>query len=1104
MFKRKSALFIATVLTILSITGIALFPALAADKNSYTVQVKYYDALTIDYTIYYPDGSFREYGEDAPVGGLKDSNGKVIMNQVYCVDPFIPFGSHLTSSEKTTQGPLVSNNYNSIFDIRGPLLTKNYRWVPYSKDGENWGSTTTYTKDGYYFAAPWASSAAVQKNKDAVTWLILNGYRGDFRAHGDANSESQISLDRLNNMYKNTVGGYIDKSAAVMATKYALWEILTSDMSGDTVVATSTILKSVDPAWQQIFYDLSAALINDAKKGYDSDARNGSGAIPTSGITRLNLEIRNNIDPIIEPLKDDGQYIYYGPLTVEAGISNLAGEAPALEKVFLTVNDKASSVEIPSITFVSESEKEYADLNKVTLPGTARSTPYTSMRSNSSGGWGSDTFYLKIPKSLISTGAVDINKLTVNAMAMASKVPVKEGTPAVLDYQYPDGDPKAGVQDWNAIQAYVGAATQNAEIDLFAQSSLSTDKKSLGDLYIYKRIENDVPLTQEEKDQVFKFKVYYSENLPDGEPSGYPSPEAELILKSHTVHPKEKVSPDGVITLKNGEMVQIEHLPVNGYYWVAELEPEETYQPHFSIPSFSALTTIPKTKCADDGDGNYWTTPFQIDRDEDVQLAFVTYYNKVINNEVVKSKAHIQIGKMVPRPPDIPSQDEFTFKIQIMRDDWEKYPLNEDNFIIISGGSDTGGTYEGDGSDGIFKLRAFQQAIIDVEPDYSYRVIELNPGGDWLTAYSSFVLRPCGEEPCTDPNHKNGWIISGIDNAMLLTPQMREEDEQSSEGLPAAGSNSTFLYVFNNISVNNLTINKKVTGNVTKSDLTELFMFKLSCIEPIKTGDSPQLPQEPVAFTIGGGFMTVDDVLISTLPLEIWDETGELLKPEEIEDRIRTEKVMTKEGKEIDCPCIFSLKNGEKATVHELSTWNYSVSEILEAGKYTTTYSINGGESQAGRETVKFPIASDTTILFENNKPTVKQPDTPDGPKTPVTSNDTTKSRENDRINDTDKPDDSIQTDDTDSYDDSYDSSDTTGGSAGVGEQNQASNDEDTGTGIYDSNSPYGGLNPQTNDENTPFPAIVMLLIGFGCIAGAEIYRRRKRHICLKEVIHQK
>jgi hypothetical protein len=1098
MLKRTIMLLIAIVLIILAVTGFTLIPANAADNNSYTVQAKYYDALTIYYKINYPDGSFREFGEDAPVGVLKDSNGKVIMNQIYCVDPFAAFVDKLTSSEKTTQGPLVSNTYKEVYSIRGPLLTKNYIWAPYTKDGENWGSTTTYTKEGYTFAAPWTSSAGTQKKKDAVAWLILNGYRGDFRAHGGETSESQISLDRLNNMYRNTVGGYIDKSTALMATKYALWEILTSDMPEDTVAATSTMLKNVDPVWQQIFYNLSAALINDALKWYDGDARNGTGEIPLSKITSLHLDIRNNIDTITAPLNETGEYMYYGPLTVGASINNPSGtadKAPILEKVFLSVSDKISGAELPSISFVSRTT--YTDLNRDALPGTNQSTQYISVSSKSGRGWESDEFYLKIPKDLISSGAVDINRLTVKAMAMATKVPVEGGTPAVLVYQYPDGHPNAGAQDWNAIQAYIGAAAQDAEIDLFAQTSLNTDAKSLGDIYIYKRIESGEALTQGDIEQEFTFQVYHSAMKPDAGDNTYPPSGAELLMNYQI----EKVSPDGVVSnstisdgiikLKTGGKVGLKYLPANGYYWVVETNPEGTYRPHYSIPSFSMLTTVPKIECAIEGN-NYWTTPFQINRDEKVHLAFVTYYNKVIDEEA-ELKAHIQIGKVAPTPLEIPSLQEFTFRIQVNDSGWKAYPLNENNFSLI-GGSNTGG-YIGDGSTGEFKLRALQQATIDVEPNYSYRVIENNPGGNWQTSYAAYKLTPCNDEACDAFIHYynyNWHIESAIDTVELLTPQMREEDEKLGGGLISVESNSTFLYIFNNINNHDLTISKKVTGDAgdaTKSDPDEMFAFKVTCIEPFTITGAPQIPQEPVAFSAGGGYITVDGVRIHTQPLEIWNAAGELLKPEEIADRIKTEQVMTQNaGKKIDCPCILRLKNGEKATIHGLSTWNYTVSEILEAGKYITTYSINGGTSQSSRETSKFPLTSDTTIIFENNKPTTKQSDDNDKPKKPTTTNDTAKPDEPDtgKTGGKNKTDDMKKTADTENPDD-------TGGSIEPEEQDQPEKSEDSNTGINDQNSPSGGLNPQTNDTNTPYPAIAMLILGSGCITGAEIYRRKKR-----------
>jgi len=441
-------------------------------------------------------------------------------------------------------------------------------------------------------------SGAMQAYGPAVAWIAANGYRGIYTETGylddSDNAESQASVARLNNMFPGI--GTIDKTIALMATKVAIWKVV----GGDSVKVEKTTLDGT-PA-RDTFDALVDGLVSEAQEALMPGVKPLiSGEIRT---TNLNIEI----DPAINAFYDDNvgtAYNYYGPLTVTASLTNGPSGLPDLQKVFLT----ASGADSSGVMFVSQKTNNPSDeLAKDRIFGTDRNAPYVG--GNIAGAkWISDEFYVAIPKNRSPERG---DRLQVKAYAMAPDVDVAEGTPVVLAYA------ENGVQDWTAIQAFVGGAAYGQRADLYAEASWNTGSTSLGELYISKQVED---VTTENMDQQFTFGVYYNDskdfstakrlNMID-----YPVLGAASVNKANST-----------FTLKNSGLALIKGLPmvVNGgdtsyeyYYWVEEVG----LGPEYEIPHFVLNTGSPSGLQAD----GFRIGPFQLD-EANTELGFVTVNN---------------------------------------------------------------------------------------------------------------------------------------------------------------------------------------------------------------------------------------------------------------------------------------------------------------------------------------------------------------------------------------------------------------------------------------------------------------------------------------------
>ncbi|MCL2696239.1 MAG: hypothetical protein FWE69_07945, partial [Clostridiales bacterium] len=279
----------------------------------------------------------------------------------------------------------------------------------------------------------------------------------------------------------------------------------------------------------------------------------------------------------------DATYDYYGPITVDATLTGArgGGNLNEMDKLFLTVD----GVDSGEVQFVSKAGAVYTALPTDTLFGTTRDAQCVA-GSGTGTTWESDEFYLMFPKGRLPARG---DELLVRAFGMAPDVPVAEGTPIVYAFTPPDSD---GVQDWNAIQAFIGGASKDAIINLYAEAKWNTGETTLGKLYVQKKVEN---ASLETIDHTFTFAVYYN-TAENGAPAPAFDPEKRLNLTDHPVFGAFSVDIEmNTFTLKNGGKALIESLPmvVGGgdaqytyYYWVEEMAPGVNYgAPHFELSS---------------------------------------------------------------------------------------------------------------------------------------------------------------------------------------------------------------------------------------------------------------------------------------------------------------------------------------------------------------------------------------------------------------------------------------------------------------------------------------------------------------------------------------
>ncbi|MDR2295473.1 MAG: thioester domain-containing protein [Clostridiales Family XIII bacterium] len=391
--------------------ALVLFPASAsadADANSYTVELRYDDAIQISYQHPDADGWWRGAG-DIPLGGAT-LNGVSAIPQLYCVDALIPFHSRVAAMGGSTT------------------------WLE---------GRTTDKVPNYVVVSPDKLPEALKSNWNELLWLTLNGYSDD----GSLTALNSAYSDLADSEALVKAGQAIPYEVAVMATKVAVWHFTNPEVA---YYSTSFLAKSIAEASaatpprntasgikHRQFVALAKRLIADAA----AYAANPS-AQPPLGIPQPALAID---DSNAGPLNGG----YYGPYQITDGNNVLKGD----DLVFLDRDGPASSG-FGGIGFYTANE----DGTFSAIPGNLQKYGGTDM---GPGIKKDQEFYISVPPGLAHDG-VSINALSRTTTAAAVRMPV------VLVHQ----DPESGAQDWNAVQAFIGLANANIDVTVYGQAVL--------------------------------------------------------------------------------------------------------------------------------------------------------------------------------------------------------------------------------------------------------------------------------------------------------------------------------------------------------------------------------------------------------------------------------------------------------------------------------------------------------------------------------------------------------------------------------------------------------------------------------------------------------
>ena len=721
----KRAALAALVITL--IAAAFTLPALGAGPETYTVTVKYYDDVMITYSLYYPSGGTWMGSGDIPIGGTE------LASQVFCADPFVAFHSLATTS---------------------------------------WEGTTTDRMPGYAMAPPWSVSGALSQNYDAVRWLVMNGYRGNYGYSGGEDEESRQSVARLSELYPEVSG--IDKRIALMATKVAIWKTLVGD-------SVEIIRTSLPPAQQAVFDELVEAMIADAQTGRYTGLE----------ATGLSITIDENRS---EAETADG-YTYI-PINVTMLLTNpgSGAEFAAPGGVYLT----ASGPDIDDVSFAAAEDKEQLATGVVYGTNVAGYYLEGSAFTYNGEAWTCGA-YLKVP---LDRSPANGDRLTVKAMGMLGDARVVSGTP--ITFVYRNGD----ILEWDHVQAYTGAAMEGVAVELYAEGSMHTGDTPLGSINVRKTLQG---ASASDSDTEFRFALYSSLKEDFSNP-------AIVDLTAHPVSGASGIDADSnTFTLRNGSAATIEGVPSEHYYRVIEVtaglsgyEVPDVYLTQDSgAPGQQAALT----------DAGYCTPTFTLSDGS----ATVTFSNAKIAEA---QRAHLKIGKIaIGLSQDGDSLldmrgEEFEFTLQSRADgagEWQPVDLSAifraDTAANAPDGIFGGGRLAADGKDGRFLLSHYGQALLELDPGLEYRVLETE-NDDYASAYALGIFENGQWRAMTSDPGNAYWKDRGNQRAT-------EAFTVSPDGY--------YQLVFTNVDVPSfdLTISKTVEGADNDENDDEFFSFEV-------------------------------------------------------------------------------------------------------------------------------------------------------------------------------------------------------------------------------------------------------------------------------------
>ena len=739
---------------------------------------------------------------------------------------------------------------------------------------------TVDTLSGYVSGVPWAYSGAMTLGEDEVNWVVVNGYRGDFLAN---DRESQDSVARLKTMYPE-IAANIDKEVAMMATKVAIWKIL----ANDDVSVVSTTLDSAGglSARRDAFNKLTELLVSDAKS---NRATTVSSSVTTFEIT---------LDKTgVSPQTPDGTYNYYGPYKIKADLVNGAINTGGTIGAYLQVLGEASA----GIIF-SETADSAQALESGTIYGTTQSAQYIEVVN------GVDTdFYLCVPVGR----TLENDKLTVEAFAGAIDVNLAEGTP--VSYLYHD----VSAQNWDTIQAFIGAARTGTRANLYARASFSTIDEH-GRIYISKVVEGATPI---DADAEFTFQLQHAPTAG--------GTWTTVDLSEYPIYGAFSVDfAENTFTLKNGGLAYIDGLPAStsDFFRVEEINLDSAYQtPHFNIDI--AAAPIPAS-------GNSQTSSaFQIDGDLDVGM--VTFYNSRWPNRERANLAFLWVGKVA-------SDNLFSGRLVAGTYDFvlEGRAIETENPwvpIVLSGENiDDPSKIVTPGMNGTFRLSTTQAAFFELDPALEYRVTETDPGAGYsYITYATRLYDRAGMTFDTQAERVEALRWNDVSSETFSTSSLNiDEDHQ----LRVAFGNYA-------LGTHELRLTKRTAGNIP-ADM--LFQFRITLMRPDAQGSL-----EPVA----------------AVPLSVNEQTGTWV----VSGNGITADRLSGQGN-----TVLSLKSGETAIIHNVMEGTYIIEELTT--DYAVTYTVGDGNTTTAVNGVSGVIEVDNNVavVFTNTRGEPRSPQTGD------------------------------------------------------------------------------------------------------------------------------
>jgi hypothetical protein len=747
---------------------------------------------------------------------------------------------------------------------------------------------TTDTMHDYEFAAPWAVSSSLAYNRTAVEWLVLNGYRGDYMAN---DATSQQSVARMQSLYPAILGG-LDAAAAkricFMATKVAVWKAL----EGDHVQISSSSL----PASQQPVMDnLITALLADAS---------ADRSVLGTQRTTMTETIDDNLPGHAASLHAAGGgtgLAYYGPLQLSVTVSNYYSSGyGSLDQLFLTA-EGLNSENVRFVTFGGVTTFPPATPATPLPTGQASGTTTTGQyfsaadctvtSAGSTTTWTSPVFYMQVPEDrgpVPTSPATAADQLTIHSMTKLEDVGLVAGTPVTLVWA-----DSSGIQDWNHVQAYMGAANDGYQTNLYTTAALPLGTTALGHLQISKKVENTTP---DDGAQDYEFAVYRADS------SSGPFTEQVQLTANNTFSANSVDPVRDVFSIKRGNTATIRDLPA-GWYQVVEINTgialdSVTFQVDDTLGNLSApaATTI--------GSGNYLADAVEL---KDVVPPSDYNLNPrlvVFTNTKPKPDIRIYIQKLAfeitndARIYDRGSAYNFRLESSIDGTNWAPVDLTGVNF----GGADSRVV---DASAGQFSMFTTGGCYIDPPSPRSgerYRITELDPDSDQVPSYSIMG--------------QDGSGITNYEDTSFAQAGAR----LSTSGFPAL-THQTYFTAFANAKTvtGKISLQKQVLRDgVPDASNSDLFPFRVTYIDN----------------TTGSG--TRQDVPLATNPAMAFPKSVSFFVDGVTPDRLTNPDAN-------GFPTVIWLKQGETASIIGLPESTYQITE------YPTGTAVGNGYSTSNR-----------------------------------------------------------------------------------------------------------------------------------------------------------